>query len=416
MSGSGPGAHDVNASSRRPCAEGHPSAVDRHPNARHLAWLDHGGVALAFNIAVSYRGDPLAPATWSGTPRGLSCALEDLGLNVTTVSAELPRALRFAVRAAAGSFHSAWLPERPSVELQSMKARLALGRSRELHGLVQMGYDYELPHVDNLVTYDDMTIQQGFALGDPWFVRPPSTMRAWLARQRAAFDRAAACCVGSRWVADALVREGAAPAGKVRIVGFGRNLDPRPLERDWYSPRFLFIGREWGRKNGPAVVDAFLRLRRELPEVRLDVVGGHPPLGLEGVVEHGLLRLGVSEHRQRLEQLFESATCFVMPSRYEPFGIAYAEAAAAGVPSIGTSVGGAKQIIGDAGWLVAPDDPAALLAAMREAADGATAAALGHRANERATLFTWSSVAERVTRALGLALDRELTPDLEDVV
>ena len=32
----------------------------------------------------------------------------------------------------------------------------------------------------------------------------------------------------------------------------------------------------------------------------------------------------------------ESATCFVMPSHFEPFGIVYVEAAAAGVPSIGT--------------------------------------------------------------------------------
>ena len=75
--------------------------------------------------------------------------------------------------------------------------------------------------------------------------------------------------------------------------------------------------------------------------------------------------------------LFSAATCFVMPSRFEPFGIAYVEAGMAGLASIGTTVGGAATAVGEGGILVNPDDPPALTEAMRILAQPAEAARLG---------------------------------------
>jgi glycosyltransferase involved in cell wall biosynthesis len=43
--------------------------------------------------------------------------------------------------------------------------------------------------------------------------------------------------------------------------------------RDWSTPRFLFVGNDFERKNGVAVVSAFKRLRDQVSEARLDVVG-----------------------------------------------------------------------------------------------------------------------------------------------
>jgi glycosyltransferase involved in cell wall biosynthesis len=91
-----------------------------------------------------------------------------------------------------------------------------------------------------------------------------------------------------------------------------------------------------------------------------------------------------------------------MPSRFEPFGMVYAEAAAAGVPSIGSTVGGAADAIGDGGLLVDPGDESALLDAMTAMCDPATAAALGRSALERADLFTWTAVARRLLHVLEL--------------
>jgi len=93
----------------------------------------------------------------------------------------------------------------------------------------------------------------------------------------------------------------------------------------------------------------------------------------------------------------------------EPLGIVYAEAAAAGVPSIGSTAGGARTIIGDEGGrLTPPGDPAALEAAMLELCDPETARRMGEAARERAQAFTWDAVAGRMLRALappGVDLD-----------
>ena len=47
----------------------------------------------------------------------------------------------------------------------------------------------------------------------------------------------------------------------------------------------------------------------------------------------GLFNPANHTDRGRMVALYSRATCFVMPSRYEPFGISYADAGSAGVPS-----------------------------------------------------------------------------------
>jgi glycosyltransferase involved in cell wall biosynthesis len=139
-----------------------------------------------------------------------------------------------------------------------------------------------------------------------------------------------------------------------------------------------------------------------MPTARLDIAGRHPPICQEGVVGHGYLRLDVASDRGMLDRLFAAATCFVMPSRYEPSAIAYVEAATAGLPVIGTTEGGSALLIGAGGILVHPDDEPGLLDAMMHVSQSEVASALGAAARENACRFTWELVAQRLLRAMGL--------------
>jgi glycosyltransferase involved in cell wall biosynthesis len=124
---------------------------------------------------------------------------------------------------------------------------------------------------------------------------------------------------------------------------------------------------------------------------------------MEGVTAHGPLAFSDPRQRAHAEALFESATCFVMPSQCENFGIVYVEAAAAGVPSIGTTVGGAADAIGEeGGLLVDPADEEALVEAMAAMCDPERARNMGAAARDRSHLFTWKAVAGRIADALGL--------------
>jgi glycosyltransferase involved in cell wall biosynthesis len=69
---------------------------------------------------------------------------------------------------------------------------------------------------------------------------------------------------------------------------------------------------------------------------------------------------------QRLMQLYAAADLFVLPSRFEGYGMAYAEAIAHGVPVVGTRAGAVPDTVPDgAGVLIPPDDVDALVAVLR---------------------------------------------------
>jgi glycosyltransferase involved in cell wall biosynthesis len=211
------------------------------------------------------------------------------------------------------------------------------------------------------------------------------------------------CAAAGQWTADSLAGDYDVGRERIAVVGFGANHRAIEALRDWHAPRFLFVGIDWERKGGPLLLRAFERLRSTIPTARLDVIGGHPPLQQEGVTFHGVLSQKVEREREVVLELFSRATCFAMPSQVEPFGIVHVEAAAAGIPSIGSSIGGPRDVIGpDGGVVVAPDDEDALLAAMLRLADPETARRMGDAARERSALYTWPKVAERLLRALGL--------------
>ena len=148
------------------------------------------------------------------------------------------------------------------------------------------------------------------------------------------------------------------------------------------------MGLDWERKNGQAVLDACVRLRYQHPDAALDLVGGHPRVAaLEGVTGHGPLAMNDPAGRSRLAELYGRATAFVMPSLHEPSGTVLIEAASAGIPSIGTSNGGAQTCIGDGGYVVDPLAPQEILDAMLELCNPDTAQRLGGLAREHAKLI-----------------------------
>jgi glycosyltransferase involved in cell wall biosynthesis len=355
-------------------------------------------------VAVASVGDPESPATWSGTSAGILGGLRELGVATSAVDLEFPRGVEQAVLAAAA------LPTRNRFDAHgaalSIAARGLLARRRlsPSDGVIQIGTTFALPRDTRYVTLEDMTLRQACTI-HPVFSRMSAPgVRAWEQRRADIYAGARMCAVSSHWAADSLVEDYGVPRDRIAVVGLGSNHDVQPGERARERrPRFLFVGIDWERKGGPVLLRAFARVRRTHPDAVLDLVGGHPPVEQEGVTAHGVLSLERAADRRLMGELFAGASCLVVPSRVEPFGIVYLEAASAGVPSIVGSEGGAREAIGDDGGIVvAPGDETELMRAMLRMADPEAARRMGDAVRERSALYTWPKVAERLLRALGL--------------
>jgi glycosyltransferase involved in cell wall biosynthesis len=362
-------------------------------------------------LGVVYPGATEDPTVWSSIPAGLVRGLKEAGAAEPLLldPSPGPRAER-ALRLALAPLYPTDQLRHPGrslllapmgPEFVALRSRMLARRLREapaLDALVIINNQCVPPPGVPFATYEDMTVPLALRCGySLWRALPRRAVRARTRTQADLYRAAEACCAITRFAGASIERDYGVEAAKVKVIGAGCNHEPVVRERDWSRPRFLFVGREWERKQGDRVLAAFARVREQVPTARLDLAGVHPVVDAPGVTGHGQLT------GDAVAALFAQATCFVMPSLVEPAGIVYAEAGAAGAPSIGTSVGGAPEMIGEGGLVVDPRDQEALERAMLELTDPELAQRLGAAASRHSKRFTWRATAERLLEALGRA-------------
>jgi glycosyltransferase involved in cell wall biosynthesis len=117
----------------------------------------------------------------------------------------------------------------------------------------------------------------------------------------------------------------------------------------------------------------------------------------------GRITLAGAVPDERLDALYDGADLFVLPSRYEGYGMGFAAAIARGLPVIGTDAGAIPETVpADAGILVPPDNVPALAAALyRLITDARERGRLAAAARSAAAqLPTWADSAVLFSRAL----------------
>lgn len=195
--------------------------------------------------------------------------------------------------------------------------------------------------------------------------------------QRRAYRRFDAVVAVSRPLVEGLVQDGVPPQRVHLVQNAWRetttSLDRATARRVLGQPEdgFLigWVGRLSAEKGPDVLVDALAHLT-DLP-VRVSVIGGGRELGSLGARAE---QLGVKHQLRWHGVVPDAAYCFaafdvfVLSSRTEGTPIVLFEAMAAGVPIVATRVGGVPDVVSPAeAVLVAPADPVALAAAIRDA-------------------------------------------------
>jgi glycosyltransferase involved in cell wall biosynthesis len=224
---------------------------------------------------------------------------------------------------------------------------------------------------------------------------------------------------------------------KSQIVYNGTNIDRfRPSEKVGNGGasqplRILFVGRISPEKGVHVLVDAFARIAATIPRATLELVGGSgslPPEFLVGLSRDPLVRRleafygsdYVADVKRRIPAElrdrvmfhgsvghdvvaghYRDATIFVIPSFSDAFPLTVVEAMGAGLPVVGSAVGGIPEAVidGETGLLVEPDDADALAEALRRVlVDRELRVRMAAAGRARVLrMFSWSAISAQVS-------------------
>lgn len=272
-------------------------------------------------------------------------------------------------------------------DLQPLRAQLVLSARvrRAIRGLVA-GVDAVHLYTQNagllsaghlagkplVVSTDTTNVLNGFRLP---YRRPgpgtPATIAISKRLERRVFAAADRIVANSAWAARSLRADYCVPDHKMRVFPFGVTGPPAALRPQRSGPPVIgFVGRQFDRKGGPQLVDAFLSSAPE-PSL-LCLVSPDPRAAAAAAVSD---RISVVDDLvpgdPRLWDLLAGFRVFAFPSTIDQAPNAVVEAMAAGLPVVGADQAAVSEMVldGESGLLVPPGDAAALGQALRKLVD-----------------------------------------------
>ena len=381
------------------------------------------------NILLLCEGDAEAWDSWSGISKSIVDHLRLAGHTVMSSDVDLAgpdrwlaAALTFAVdrRRWSTRFRLSRFPFR----LRSRRAaRTIAAHEHGLDVIIQVGATFQ-PLGRRTIPYFlccDSNIRMA-EHGAPWGYSDAVTLTRGeleLVRERelSVYRNAAGIFTLSERLRRSFIDElGLAPR-RVHAMFAGPNFDvsriPATFPRDGgaadHHPTILFVGRQFQRKGGDVLLEAFRRVRQQLPDAELLVAGPAPASFAPADLAPGITLLGNLDKNDpagwsALAHAYGSADVFCLPTRFEPFGIAFIEAMYFGLPCIGTNAWAVPEMIvdGETGFTVPIDDVEALTDRLLQVLrNRALARRMGEAGRTRAREhFTWNRVVQRMMQVI----------------
>lgn len=263
-----------------------------------------------------------------------------------------------------------------------------------------------------VVTYHGDVVKEGTALRLAWRLFDAAVLQGTLRRATRIIATSDLYAGKSRSLRPHREKVEIIPPG-VDTARFRPDVAPSSLEAGFRGREVLLFVGQLDRSHSHKGVEELLRavalVRESRPSVLCVVVGAGD--GLDGYRRRaatlgieGHVRFAGAVEEEDLPRYYRASRAVVLPSRNdtEGFGMVLLEAAASGIPAVGTTVGGIPKALDDgrAGLLVAPRDPVALADAMRLLlSDGELGRRLGEHGRERAVReFSWEIQVEKHLR------------------
>ena len=164
-------------------------------------------------------------------------------------------------------------------------------------------------------------------------------------------------------------------------------------------PPFIFyVGNAHPHKNVEGLIKAFLQLKEKYPDLSL-VLSGHDHYFWQRVKKEnkypGIIYTGYITDEE-LVAFYKNASCFVMPSFEEGFGIPLLEAMACGCPVVSSNAGALEEVGGDAAVYFDPSDLGDMVDKIDKVlSNGNLTNELIKKGQKRVKFFSWEKLAEQ---------------------
>lgn len=226
--------------------------------------------------------------------------------------------------------------------------------------------------------------------------------------------RACWLIVPSRFIQQELLRLTHYPADRISVVPLGvdevffrpvDSLVQRRCREAWDVPEnamlLLHVGSCEERKNIELLLQALhILLSGVKVTMYLMQIGGQFNQAQRSLIH----RLGIEPYIRQLRDLstdelvwaYHTADLVLLPSTYEGFGLTALEAMASGTPVVASDIGALRELIGEAGRLVAPTDPQQLARAVIDVLSNTSLRdQLVEKGRIRAAAFSWAETARQ---------------------
>ena len=209
----------------------------------------------------------------------------------------------------------------------------------------------------------------------------------------------------SNWLKCYMVQNMGICENKVHHVGGGCSVDVSLIDATRKTGnKFLFVGKDWQRKNGDLVVNAFEKLSELYPEMEPELYIAGPVSPPPSVIKKkGIHFLGLLPYNE-LAQYYNLCDYFVMPSNFEPYGLVFVEALIFGLPCIGKDCYAMPEFIqdGENGYLIQDNDVDQLVRAMKKLLlNGSTISDFVKKKHDfYVNEYSWDSVANRILKVM----------------
>ncbi len=307
--------------------------------------------------------DPRRSGSWSGLPFFIRRALEDAGVETSLIWCEDRH------RMACWMQFLYWRFRHRRRYLRYCNERLLRGYARQISRHLALA-----PPADAIfsvstwllaflqtdrptVLYTDACFSALLGFYDSFSNLAPSSVFEGHLTERLALSRCSRVVYSTHWAAQAAQKAYDVDPAKTQVVFYGAGFHdpPEPAEvaaliraRHPAPCDLLLVGVDWQRKGADVAVAAVTALQARGCHARLTIVGCRPPRGrdLPPYVEViPFLDKETAEGRRQLHRLYRRSHFFLLPSRAEASAVVFSEAAAYGLPSLATDVGGLSSII-----------------------------------------------------------------------